>query len=208
MSSKYLLPLTITLFIFSCSEPDAPKSKINPAARALNDTACMLSRSGKVEDVLRAIELLDSATNMDHDYFTAYWNKLAFLNQLKQYSRSLAAAKELSRLKPNDPVFYVTIGTLCEKIGDSISADNYFERGLTLFNTELDTMDSKTKKYDFLMMNKGIDLIMLDREKEGNAILAQLYNENTDSTHRKTIAFYMNKNKKVLLDSLENFNRH
>lgn len=206
---RNLFPLLFILLLAnSCSEPEAEKRKINPQARALNDTACMISRSGKAGDVLRAVELLDSATKIDPDYFTAYWNKMAFLNELKQYSRSLGAAKELSRLKPNDPVFYVTIGTLCEKTGDTVSATNYFERGLTLFNTELDTMNPKTKKYEFLLMNKGIDLVMLGREKEGNEILQKMYDASADSTQKKTIAFYMNKDKATLLDSLENYTHH
>src|SRR4051812_13855444 len=103
MPPKFFFYLLLLAFV-SC-DSEKPKRKINPQARALNDTACMISRSGKAEDVLRAITLLDSATAIDPDYFTAYWNKMAFLNETKQYSRSLRAVKELNRLHPNDPVF-------------------------------------------------------------------------------------------------------
>jgi tetratricopeptide (TPR) repeat protein len=205
---KYFFLLPLLALIFSCSDPDTPKRKINPVARGLNDTACMLYQSGKMDNIWIAVGLLDSATKIDPDYFTAYWNKMLFLNKLKQYDRSLTAAKELSRLKPNDPIFYVTIGTLCEKTGDSLSAVTSFQKGLKLFNAELDTINPKSKGYEFMMMNKGIDLIMLDSEKEGNAILRQLYETSTDSVRKKTIGLYMNKSKKVLLDSLENYTRH
>ena len=211
MLTRHFLLTTIFFFaLFSCNDSDDgnQNGKINSEARALNDSACVLSQSGKVKDIQKAVELLDSATSLDKNYFTAYWNKLAFLNVLKRYDRSLETAKHLNRLKPNDPMFYVTIGTLYEKKNDSISANDYFQQGLALFNSELDTMNHPSKKYDFMLMNKGIDLIMLGNERDGNLILQQLYESSSDSAHRKTLAFYMNKNKKEILDSLEKFNHH
>ncbi len=202
---RFSLLILFPVLFFSCDDQaDHPKGVVDSQARKLNDRACMLTRSGKNEDIQQAIGMLDQATKIDSNYFTAYWNKLAFLDKLKEYDRALATAKELNRLKPNDPVFYVTIGTFYQRKNDSVTANTYFQNAMTHFNAALDTLSPQGRHYDFLLMNKGIDLIMLGKMKEGNDILQQLYDSHSDSTFRKTVSFYMNKDKKEIVDSLEN----
>lgn len=143
--------------LHSCTngQPGNSKKHIEDSkARQLNDSAIkLIGKGGSYE---QAILLLNKATEIDSDYFTAYWNKIAYQNKLKKYSSALKTATELNRLRPNMPEYYVTVGMLAEKTGDTISCNKYYKDGLAHFNNILDTMNEKSKNYGTFMMDKAI----------------------------------------------------
>ena len=181
------------------------KHKVDSKAHQLNDSAISLTM--KSQDSLtyvKAISLLNQATAIDSDYYFAYWNKLAFQSQLEQYDKALLTTKQLLRLKPNAPDYYLSIGMLYEKTGDTTSANKYFHTGLSLYNNLLDTMSTKNKSYNILLMNKSLNLILVGQEKKGNEILKQLYDRQIDETFKEFYSSFMNKSRKEIIDNYIN----
>ncbi|MFI5163964.1 MAG: tetratricopeptide repeat protein [Bacteroidia bacterium] len=178
------------------------KHKVDSSARQLNDSAVALTQTFFDSlNYVKAIALLDKATAIDSDYYIAYWNKIAFQSQIKQYDKALVTSKEMIRLKPKTPDFYQRTGILYEIVGDHISADKYFHNALALYDNILDTMKTSNKNYDMLLMSKGVNLIMLGQQQKGNDILKRLYDTQADTLYKEMTASFMNKSKTELLDT-------
>ena len=84
---------------------------------------------------------------------------------------------------------------------DSISSQKYFREAATCYDNMLDTMGRNNKKYDILLLDKAVNLIIIDKQKEGNEILKQLYNKKTGENDKALIASFMNKSKQEFLDT-------
>jgi tetratricopeptide (TPR) repeat protein len=192
-STIYLLFLTL----IACGQKDMVDSE----ARKLNDSAVALTmKSFDSSAYADAILLLDKATAIDSNYYTAYWNKYSFQWTLKQYDKALVTAKHLNRIKPDAPDYYVSIGLLYEKLGDTVSARQHFKDALVRYNNILDTMDSKNKNYDNLLINKAVNLIFAGQQTEGNEMLKQLYEKHKDDMYAQAIEMFMNKSRQEIID--------
>jgi tetratricopeptide (TPR) repeat protein len=196
--------LIISLFnAFGCGRKPV-KHKTDSAAVNLNNRAISLSRYIHDQDSCKkAITLLDSATSIDSNYFLGYYNKLMFLNQLRQYDKAIAAVNHLIRIRPGINDLYLTGGMLFDKTGDTLTARLYFEKTLAICNTVLDTMNRKNRDYDILRMNKGISLVMLGQQKTGNQILEHLYDGPTDIP-KELISTFINKSQSEILEQIFN----
>jgi tetratricopeptide (TPR) repeat protein len=201
MTLKFTLVLLL-FGLFSCGQIGS-KHTIDPYAKKLNDSAVRLTFRMHDSDYQNAILLLDQATTVDNNYFLAYWNKLSFQSRLKQYDKAIVTTKNLIRIRPMAPDLHVTCGILYERIGDTISAPLDFQKALSLYNDVLDTMNVSNRDYDMLFMNRAVDLIMLGKQIEGNVLLKQLYNRQTDDAFKDLTLSLMNKNKKELLEAIE-----
>src|ERR1700739_1526638 len=119
-----LLPFLL-LFGFSArGQSTDHKNLVIPQAKKLNDSAITIVM--RTQDYEKAISLLDEATEIDSNYYRAYSNKLAFQLELKQFDKALATAKNLIRIKPQSPDYYITTGILYYQIGDTVSSQNFF----------------------------------------------------------------------------------
>ncbi len=150
----------------------------------------------------KAIVFLDQATKTDSNYFLGYYNKLMFYYQLQEFDKAASTLSKLIELKPSAHDLYLMRGILSERIGDTISSQQYFQKSLAICNKVLDTMNVKNSEYEMLIMNKGINLIMLGDSTAGNKNLKQLYDIQTDEDIKQLIASRMNKPKKELLSSI------
>ena len=190
------------LLLLACGESNETP-KVNEEAMLYCDSAMVLSSAEGVTGYQNAIILLDKATSIDSNYYLAYWNKLRLLSELKHYDKALIAAKNLIRANPTNPDIYVTIGTLYERLEDTVSAGKYYNNGLELYNKYLDTMTSQTPNYDMLLMNKGITLVMLGKDKEGNNLLKKIYDKQTDKDFKELLRGFMYKNKVEIMDKYQ-----
>jgi tetratricopeptide (TPR) repeat protein len=196
----------ITAFLlighYSCGQ-SSTKHKSDPAAIQLNDKAMLLVPFiDNTDSSIKAISLLDKATSIDSNYFLGYNNKLMFYYQLKQFDKAVLTVNKLIQLRPLAYDLYQMGGVLYERLGDTVSSKNYFQKSLTICNNVLDTMDTKNRDHDMLCMNKAITLIILGDEAKGNQLLKQLYHKQTDDEFKELTASFMNKSKKELLVSL------
>jgi tetratricopeptide (TPR) repeat protein len=200
-SRKSLLLVLITFVTFcSC---DGQKRKINPLAKKLNDSAMNIYRmSSKLLDtgVLKhAVNLLNKATGIDSDYFTAYRNKLLFQIQLRNDEPALKTGKELLRLKPDDVEVIVITGQCYDRMGDSLSASLYYKMALSKFDKILDTMNVATDAYKTIALGKALDLILLNRRKESTILLNQLSAMETDTIYKNRYKEFTNFSKSDIL---------
>jgi tetratricopeptide (TPR) repeat protein len=194
--------LTIILLLsglFACGQ-NPPKHKADPAAVEFNKKALgLMAFVDNLDSSRKAVSLLDSATLIDSNFFAGYYNKLMFLNSLRQFDKAILAANNAIRIRPFAHDLYLTRGIFYDQLGDTISSTNDFQRSLAICNTVLDTMDSKNTAFDYLLMNKATNLIMLGDQKEGNRFLKQLYDKETDEGFKKFYGSLMNKPKKEFL---------
>jgi tetratricopeptide (TPR) repeat protein len=205
--SHIMITLKFTLILllsglFSIGQTTS-KHRINALAKKLNDSAIELTFTMNDSDYQKAILLLDQATAVDSNYFLAYWNKLVFQLQLKQYDKAIVTSKNLIRIRTTAPDLHLTFGVLYERVRDSLSAEKEFQEALSLYDKFLDTMSLKNKDYDMLSVNKAVDLIMLGEQMKGNEFLKQLYDRQADDSLKGLILSFMNKNKKDLIETIE-----
>lgn len=177
--------------------------KIDQRAKALNDSAVVLAQFYQKEDLVKAIRLLDQATQIDNNYFLAYWNKFSYHTRLKQYDKALIAAKNLTRLRPISPELHGSAGMLYAVTGDSVVAERYLQKASVLYDQVLDTMQSGDLNYNAIIMSKGINLIMIGKQEEGNILLRQLYQDQTDTTFKDLIEEYMDKNRHEIIEAFK-----
>jgi tetratricopeptide (TPR) repeat protein len=188
--------------LFSCGQTIS-KHTVNPYARKLNDSALRMTLQTNDSCYQKAIFLFDQATAVDSNYFLAYWNKLVFQCQLKQYKKAVITSENLIRIRPIAPDLYFTRGGLYERINDTLSAKIDFQKALSLYDNILDTMSVGNRDYDMLFMNKAVDLIMLGEQIKGNELLKQLYDRQTDEGYKDLTLSFMNKNRKEVLEMID-----
>lgn len=195
--------LIFTLFSLSASAQKEIQNKVDPAAVRLNNMAMELNIQNS-DSASKAIIFLDSATAIDSNYYLAYYNKLIFLNQLKQYSKAIIAINNLIRMQPNANVFYFNGGIIYEKMGDTISSRNYFQKSLEICTKVLDTMKVENRNYEMLSTNKAVDLIMLGEKEEGNLLLIRVYENQADKSQKAMALSFMNKSKSEIVEMITN----
>src|SRR5580658_916477 len=95
------------LFIFPAYGQSINKMfPIDLKAKKLKDSATLIAMHQ--QDFVRAISLLDKATQIDSNYIGAYRNKLTFEMDLKHYDEALGVSLKILQLKPNNPDHYFT----------------------------------------------------------------------------------------------------
>jgi len=187
---------------YSCGQTKHP---VNPTAIKLNDKIIpLVNYVDNSDSCKKALSFLDSATLIDSTCFICYYNKLMFLNSLKQFDKAILTINRLLRLKPFANDLYMAGGAFYFKAGDTASSNAYFQKSLKICNTVLDTMNIENRDYVMLTINKAIDITMLGDQSKGNEILANLYKKQTDSSYKEYIASFMNKTKEELIGFSEN----
>ena len=186
---------------------------IDSTARLLNDSAVSMANNiplsldqpnkFKNENLLKAILLLDQATEIDSNYLIAYSNKLSYQRELGQYESAVETAKHIIKIRPHFADIYGTIGMLYYKMNDSISSNKYFSNALIQYDYFLDTMNINNINYFTLRMNKAATLKFLGQNALGNKMLDELYNKQTDSTYKQLIDSLKVKSKDELLNYFE-----
>jgi tetratricopeptide (TPR) repeat protein len=209
MTTIKFLTTFLLIALYSCGQKP-PKHKVDPTAVQLNNQAMKLVRFiDNADSSKKAISLLDKATLMDSNYFLGYSNKLMFYYQLKQLDKLIWTNNKLIQLRPSAHDLYLRGGIFYEQIGDTVSANGYFNKSLTICNAVLDTMNNKNRDFVMLTTNQAINLIMLNDSAKANNILKVLYNNQPDdpqfdNVEKKYIQSLMGKNKKDLVDLLNN----
>jgi tetratricopeptide (TPR) repeat protein len=195
------IPKFIFLFVglYSCGQKTT-KHKVDKVCVELNNSAmAMVQYLKNTDSSQKAIRLLDSATTLDTNYYLGYFNKLMFLNSLRQHKKAILTTQNLIRLRPDAHDLYIIGGIFCEKINDTISSKNYFQKSLAICNTVLDIMNLKNSNYEMIMINKAVNLIMLNRNSEANILLKKLTGNQSDGEMKKITLSMMNLSKSQLI---------
>jgi len=146
----------------------------------------------------KAIGLLNKATQIDSNYFIAYFNKIGAQSYLKRYQDAVITAKELLRLTPNDATTKYLVAGIFYKTGDTTRARAYYQEYLNYCDKKLDTMSVKNRHYKNMQLQKGLVLILLDQQGKGREIFKKLYEE-ADDWEKDTYSLYMRVTKADIL---------
>jgi tetratricopeptide (TPR) repeat protein len=193
----------LLLINFGCDQPvNRSVYKVDPAAKKLNDSAVYIAMHSYEYD--KAVDLLDKATQIDSNYFGAYRNKMSFQGMIEPFDadKILVILKSLNRLRPQDPEYYMNIGMIYYKKGDTIASSTYFNKALIYFNNILDTMKATTPGYDVLVMGKAYTLFFQGQGQQGHDLLQKLYDTTQDSVAKKMIFPALQKTSKDFISEL------
>ena len=202
MKTLKFITTFLLIALYSCGQNTA-KHKVDPKVTVLsNKIIPLVNYIDNPDSCKQALLYLDSATNIDNNCFLCYHNKLMFLYSLKQFDRAVETMNECIRIKPWTYDLYLTGGILYEKVGDTISSKKYFQKSLTIINSVLDTVKARNLNYEVLVSNKAVNLIMLDDNKSGNALLETIAARQQESEVKEMALSFMNKSKKELVDMM------
>ena len=197
------IPIFLLFLNSSCAQQtDKAKQAIDPAAKKLNDSA--VSIAIHFEQYANAVELLDKATQIDSNYFGAYKNKMSFQSLIKPFDtdKMLVTLKSLNRLRPQDPQYYMNIGTLYYKKGDSLNSSAYFDKALLHFNSILDTIHTTAPGYDVLVIEKAYTLYFQGQDQNAHALLKNLYESTKDSVVKEMLLPTLKKSRQEIIGEL------
>ena len=200
-----LLSLFLLFTLCACGQNASTKRHIpNSKAQQLVDSAIILGYQQKQYD--KAISLLNQAIDIDSNYIAPYNYKLSIQWMLKEYDSALESANTLVKMRPESPDRYVQIGLLYDLKGDTITSKKFYQEAVPRYNKILDTMSTKNRSYDYFLMNKGIDLVFVGRQKEGNEIFKVLYNKESNKYLKDYYGSLINKSKNDILKIISNDN--
>ncbi|MEO1051150.1 MAG: hypothetical protein AAFX87_11015 [Bacteroidota bacterium] len=193
------------IILSSCRQVSTDKkTTINPEARALNDSAVALHMTFDKENTIKAIDLLDKATEIDPDYYLAHWNKYVFLNELNMKEQAFETLKTLEKISPENPELIMASGVFYENNGDSLKAIEKYGKANDIYESILDTIDNNGIQYSMLQSNHAVNLILLRQEVKGRKVLKDLYSRETDEAVREMIQSFLTLSRQDFLDGKMN----
>jgi len=148
-------------------------------AKQLHDKAIFITlREPDSAKIMKAIELLNQATDLQPDYYVAYGNKLKFQRGLGLWNDAFSTLKVMEQLKPNDPDLKTMLGAFYEHHKkDTIQAKIKYNEADLLYKHMLDTILYNSYNYESVIIGYTLNLKLLGEESEANRILYDYYGE-------------------------------
>jgi tetratricopeptide (TPR) repeat protein len=198
---KYFGLLLIYLSAFYYSDARAQTHIPKPKAKAMEDSAISKYQrsAGEPEKMKEVFKLLDNAVKEDNLYREGWINKMTLECQVDQFETALRTLKRMEQFFPKDLEVQFHTGILLYKTGKTKESIAMFNKQLDEYNTMLKT-NPKSPNAKGWMINKGIVLILADRDKEGKAILTKIYNEEKEYYQKSYLAFYINSSKQEIIE--------
>ena len=191
-----ILTLIIFLGLLSCKY-----QKIYAQAKQLTDSANAIFKN--TLDPLKALPLLNKATELDSTYLPALVTKLNFEMVSNMPDKAILTAMTLIRIKPGVSEYYSSIGFIYEKMKDTISSKKYFMHAVGCYNKKLEGMSNTNKNYDWILFNKATNMILAGDEQSANYILKELYNRTQEVSFKETVKSVMNKSRQQILEDMK-----
>lgn len=198
---KIFLTLILFTILIACSQNQQTKAHFpDPKAKHLVDSALRLAdRPGNYE---KALTLIDKATQIDSNYYDAYFYKLSLQLKLSRLNDALATSKDMIRLDPRDYERYSATASLYWQIGDTVSATDYYTKAAVLFDKIFDTMSRSNRSYEPMLMQKGFYLIMTGKQEQGNKIWSECCNSGRYPDLKKEYEPLLNKSRKEIMEEI------
>lgn len=128
------------------------------------------------DSIRNAIKLFEQAVELDSNYFTAYWNKFVYENQLGKFDDAFKTLEKLEKLKPEAPYLKTFLGISMWSRGDTVDAKHKFMEADVLYSAVLDTMQQGTNPFWSLQLEKAKNLKFLNKDIEANKVLEYIKN--------------------------------
>ncbi len=190
----------LTLIIFF-GLPSYKYQQIYAQAKQLTDSADAIFKN--TLDPLKALPLLNKATELDSTYLPALVTKLNFEMVSKMPDKALLTAMTLIRIKPEVSEYYSAIGFIFEQMKDTISSKKYFLQAVACYTKKLEGMINSNENYDWILFNKATNMIFAGDEQNANYILTEVYNRTQDVTFKETVKSFMNKSRQEIFEEIK-----
>jgi tetratricopeptide (TPR) repeat protein len=129
-------------------------------------------------------------------YYIRKFNSQAYL---KQNDSAIVTGKQIIRMRPNNAYYTYQIGMLYEKNGDSVAATGYYKHALSIFNSELDTMDTHSWRYNIAKIEKAVVLLLLGQKDAGDSVINELLSVETIDSNKQYLLLIMRLSRKELI---------
>lgn len=150
---------------------------INPLAIDYNDLAI---KQIHVQNYDSALVLINKALSLDGNYTLGYSNKIGIYIGMKDYKKALIVADELMKIDPQYVTCYVQAGAICDIMGDSIMAIDYYKKGISCYDEKILKADDP-KQLLMNRVNRACLLRFVGKEDEGKKELEKLKTDNPDN---------------------------
>jgi tetratricopeptide (TPR) repeat protein len=186
-----LIILLFAICLLSCKQSHSQRS-IDPKEKKILDNAVRIINQNSNQAKQDSIDSLNKVIKLDSNNTESYGRKFMFENDLKRYKDAIVTGTQMMRLIPQSASLKYMIGEVYERMGDTITAVEYYKTSLSMLNNLLDTMSTKDRHYRTGRGDKAIVLILLHQEKQGQQILKDLYESETDKIDKSMIQDYLN----------------
>ena len=169
----------ILLVLISCSEQKKQKNQgpYDPKAIELNNRAVRLMNQYKNDS---ALLLFDQAIDIDQSYYMPHSNKVTIYVSQADYKKALRESELAIEKRPDLAEGWTMSGLLNEKLGDTLKAQQYYQKSIDLFEARIN--DPKKKEQIVAnKLSKALSMILAGKEKEGKDELNKLKQENPDN---------------------------
>jgi tetratricopeptide (TPR) repeat protein len=179
------------------------KNEFNPIAIKLNDSAVALLMSFDTVKIITGIKLLDSAIMLQPDYDIAYWNKISLQTHIGLKDDALKTSFQYERIRPQSTYIKMTIGVILDSKGDSIEAKKKYLEAEKIYSQILDTINTKSKDYNMLMMDMAINLKLLKNDSKANEILKSIKLDSKSMRLQPIIDSFIKMDRKEIINNFE-----
>lgn len=181
--------------VWACgnNKPASSKQLYSDTVISLNDSAVALMQavyanadSTARDSILnQALLYLDKATEIDSLYVTAYQTKIQIFRILNLNQRAIAVIQQLLKINPT-PETYFSLGVTYEKIEDTLSAAEYYQKAIVAYDELLkESQDSMP-----LLINRYFALLFIQNKDETIAQMNKALKYSSDTTWMRYKALF------------------
>ncbi len=177
------------------------KHRPDPVAKIYLDSAtAKYNRSGGELVLLKEVgDLVDKALKKDTLFMDAWVNKITLQNQLGQSDAALKTTRKMVRVFPKEADALYVSGIMEYHTGHRKEALVSLNKLLKIDNAILGKNENDPKLKGVLI-NKGIVLMLLDRQGEGRILLERIFDAEQDPYVKSYIGFYLNSTKEQIIE--------
>ncbi len=182
------------LALASCAEKKQHTPGVyDPEAVKLNNRGVRLMEQYKNDS---ALIFFDKAIDTDETYYLPHSNKVNLYMSQRDYKMAMKESELAVEKKPDLAEGWTMAGMLRDKLGDSITANKYYQKSIELFEKRIADSTQREK----IVPNRifyAISLILSGKKEEGKEELLKLKEEKPNS---QMIEELQNINRKDFID--------
>jgi len=184
---KNIIAILLLSIILSCN---AQNTTYKPKAIEMNNKAVnMVSKSfGDVDQIKKALVILDSAINLDTTYDFAYQNKANYLCKLKEYDSAIKTLDKVILLHKNTEVVLSLQGFMLEKIGKEKDALAKYQAAFTEYEQLIKEFPNKVE----YQVNQAFLLEFLINKEATQKRFAEILKKYPDDKNVNSIISFLN----------------
>jgi len=163
MTQSYFLILICFFYGLTSCKGQTGKNAYNPKAVEFNNKALEFVKTANYDS---ALFYLDESIKADTTFYFSYGNKANVYCTLKDFKNALLVTKKEIEAKPDLAEGWMFAGMLNDKLGDSVTALEYYKKSIDLFNDRI-TNPAKQKYLEANRLNRAVAYIFIGQQKIG-----------------------------------------